>query len=94
METVSFCPDTTLSVVATGTLNGKISFWDIPSQIERQTYEQNAGVVKMLWHPQKPYLLFSAGLDGIIRLIDSRNGTLVHEYTGHTANILDIALSK
>jgi len=94
VETVSFCPDTTLSVVATGTLNGKISFWDIPSQIERQTYEQNAGVVKMLWHPQKPYLLFSAGLDGIIRLIDSRNGTLVHEYTGHTANILDIALSN
>jgi len=94
VEAVSFCPDTTLSVVATGTLNGKISFWDIPSQIERQTYEQSAGVVKMLWHPQKPYLLFSAGLDGTIRLIDSRNGTLVRDYTGHKANILDIALSN
>lgn len=94
VEAVSFCPDTTLSVVATGTLKGKISFWDIPSQIERQTYEQGAGVVKMLWHPQKPYLLFSAGLDGVVRLIDSRNGTLVHDYTGHTANILDIALSN
>jgi len=94
VEAVSFCPDRTLSVVATGTLNGKISFWDIPSQIERQSYQQSCGVVKMVWHPLKAYLLFSAGLDGTIRLIDSRNGALVREFTGHTANVLDITVSN
>lgn len=93
VEAVSFCPDTSMSLVVTGTLSGRISFWDIPSQIERQSYEQSAGVVKLVWHPKHPHLLFSAGLDGIIRLIDGRSGTLVREYTGHKANILDIAIS-
>ena len=93
VEAVSFCPETSVSLVVTGTLSGKISFWDIPTQIERQSYDQSAGVVKLVWHPTHPYLLFSAGLDGVIRLIDSRSGTLVREYTGHTANILDISIS-
>ncbi|KAK4003322.1 angio-associated migratory cell protein [Daphnia magna] len=93
VEAVSFCPETSVSLVVTGTLSGKISFWDIPTQIERQSYDQAAGVVKLVWHPKHSHLLFSAGLDGVVRLIDSRSGTLVREYTGHTANILDIAIS-
>ena len=94
VEAVSFCPDSSMSVVVTGTLNGRISFWDVPSQIERHGYDQPAGVVKLVWHPHIPYLLFSAGLDGTVRLLDARSGKLVREYTGHMANVLDIAVSK
>ena len=94
VEAVTFCPDTTRSLVVTGTLSGKISFWDIPSQIERSAYDQKEGVVKMVWHPKLPYLIFSAGLDGVTRLIDSRNGQLVRQFTGHTANILDLQVSR
>lgn len=82
-----------MSLLVTGTLSGKISFWDIPSQVERQSFSQSAGVVKLVWHPKHSHLLFSAGLDGIVRCIDARSGTLVREYTGHTANILDLAVS-
>lgn len=93
VEAVSFCPDSTMSLVVTGTLSGKISFWDIPSQIERQSFQQPAGVVKLAWHPKHPHLLFSAGLDGVTRLIDARSGSLVRQYSGHKANILDISIS-
>ena len=93
VEAVSFCPDATMSIVVTGTLLGKISFWDIPSQIERLVFDQSVGVVKMIWHPKMNHLLFSAGLDGAVRLIDARNASLIRQYTGHTNNILDIAIS-
>lgn len=94
VEAVTFCPDTSLSMVVTGTLSGKITFWDIPSQVARQSFDQPAGVVKLIWHPKNPHLLFSAGLDGVVRLIDAKNGTLVRQYTGHSTNILDIAISQ
>lgn len=93
VEVVSFCPDSTLNLVVTGTLDGKISFWDIPSQIERQMYNQESGVVKIVWHPNTPHVLFSTGLDGVIRMIDSLNATLIRQFTGHMANILDISIS-
>jgi WD40 repeat protein len=93
VEAVSFCPETSVNLVVTGTLSGKISCWDIPTQIERQSYDQSAGVVKLVWHPKHTHLLFSAGLDGVVRLIDSRSGTLVREYRGHTADLLDISVS-
>ena len=93
VEAVSFCPDSALSIVVTGTLLGKISFWDIPSQVERLVFDQTVGVVKLIWHPKIQHLLFSAGLDGTVRLIDARNASLIRQYTGHTNNILDIAIS-
>lgn len=93
VEAVSFCPEATMSLVVTGTLHGRISFWDVVHQVERQSFEQPAGVVKMIWHPKIPHLLFTAGLDGIVRLLDSRSGTLVRQYTGHTQSLLDISVS-
>lgn len=95
VEAVSFCPDATMSLVVTGTLQGRVSFWDLVHQAERLSYNQpkDAGIVKMLWHPKHSHLLFTAGLDGAIRLIDARSGTLVRQYTGHTDNILDMSIS-
>ena len=94
MEAVTFCPDPVLSLLVTGSLTGRIGFWDIPSQVERQFFDQKAGVVKMVWHPKNPHWLLTAGLDGTVRLIDARNGQLVRQFTGHRANILDLAVSR
>lgn len=94
VEAVTFCPDTTFSLAVTGTLHGRVSFWDIVHQVERQSFEQPAGVVKMVWHPKHSHLLFVAGLDGVTRLLDVRSGSLIRQYTGHTANILDASVSS
>lgn len=39
-------------------------------------------------------MVYTCSLDGIVRLWDARTGRLLTDYRGHTAEILDFALSK
>ncbi|XP_003699960.2 angio-associated migratory cell protein [Megachile rotundata] len=93
VETAAFCKDSTFQVAATGTVNGEIFIWDISKQILRQTIEQESGVSKILWKGNTA-ILFSTGLDGILRCFDGRNGQCIRSFKGHTADILDLYISE
>lgn len=75
VEALAFSPDRDdMKLVACGTLEGKISLWDVNHQAIR--FEcKNAdptGITKILWGPK--HMILCATLDGSIRIFDSRNG--------------------
>lgn len=58
-----------------GTLQGKISLWDIAKQAVRVECENtHAGVTKLFWAPN--HTLLCGTLDGAIRAFDGRSGQL------------------
>ncbi|XP_034176087.1 angio-associated migratory cell protein [Osmia lignaria lignaria] len=93
VETAAFCKDPAFQVAATGTVNGEIFIWDISKQVLRQKIEQESGVSKILWKGNTS-ILFSTGLDGILRCFDGKNGECIRSFTGHTADILDLYISE
>lgn len=93
VESVAFCKDPVFQVAATGTLNGQIFIWDISKKVLRDTIEQEGGISKVLWKGTTS-LLFSAGLDGILRCFDARSGQCLQLFTGHTKGILDLCISE
>lgn len=52
-----------------------------------------SGIVQLLWEAGTA-VVYTCSLDGIVRLWDARTGRLLTDYRGHTAEILDFALSK
>lgn len=78
---------------ATGTLLGNLTIWDVPSQTARNVCPHQAGIVKLRWDTSSP-LVYTASLDGIIRLWDARNGQCVTQWTGHQDAILDFDISR
>lgn len=59
----------------TGTLEGKISLWDIAKQavrVECENTNAGSGVTKLFWAPS--HTLFCGTLDGTIRAFDGRSG--------------------
>lgn len=52
-----------------------------------------SGIVQLLWEAGTA-VVYTCSLDGIVRLWDARTGHLLTDYRGHTAEILDFALSK
>ncbi|XP_053981415.1 angio-associated migratory cell protein [Hylaeus volcanicus] len=93
VETAAFCKNPTFQVAATGTVNGEIFIWDILKQVLRLKIEQESGISKLLWKGNT-HVLFSAGLDGILRCFDARNGQCLRSFKGHTADILDLYISE
>ncbi|KAK6166332.1 hypothetical protein SNE40_023054 [Patella caerulea] len=78
---------------ATGCMNGSLGIWDIPSQSLRHHCKHEVGIVKLKWDSISP-LIYTASLDGIIRLWDARSSAMVSQWTGHQAEILDFDISK
>ncbi|CAL7940554.1 unnamed protein product [Xylocopa violacea] len=93
VETAAFCKDPVFQVAATGTVNGEIFIWDISKQVLRQKITQGSGISKLLWKGNTT-VLFSAGLDGVLRCYDGKSGDCLHLFTGHTADILDLYVSE
>ncbi|XP_060080044.1 angio-associated migratory cell protein-like [Ylistrum balloti] len=91
VEACGFCKQQTLA--ATGTLQGTLCIWDMPTQITRSKCQHEAGVVRLKWDPTAP-LVYTACLDGVVRLWDGRNGQCVNQWSGHTDAILDVDLSR
>lgn len=91
VETVGFCSN--FPFCATGTLKGQLTIWDIPTQVQRQVCQHEAGIVKLVWDRVSP-LVYTAGLDGALRLWDARSGKLASQWTGHEGEILDAVLSR
>ena len=60
--------------------------------IYRITFPQE-GVVKMQWCHSAP-LLYTACLDGMVRLWDARNASAVRTWEGHTNHLLDMDITR
>ncbi|XP_011642819.1 angio-associated migratory cell protein isoform X1 [Pogonomyrmex barbatus] len=96
VETAAFCKDPTFPVAATGTIenedHGKIYIWDISKQTLRHEIDQNGGITKLMW--TKTSILFTAGLDSVLRCFDARAGICLQEFSGHTNGIYDLYISS
>ncbi|XP_076634829.1 angio-associated migratory cell protein isoform X2 [Colletes latitarsis] len=93
VEAVAFCKNPTFPVAATGTVNGEIFIWDISKQVLRRKIDQACGISKLVWKGNT-HILFSAGLDGVLRCFDARSGQCLRSFTGHTADIYDLFISE
>ncbi|XP_041478059.1 angio-associated migratory cell protein-like [Lytechinus variegatus] len=91
VESVGFSPSQSLA--ALGSLNGMLSIWDIPTQKLRHQCDHGAGIVRLAWDVETP-MIFTAGLDGMVKLWDSRSAEKVASWTGHQGEILDLAISR
>lgn len=52
-----------------------------------------AGIVTLQWE-ESSSVVSTCCLDGALRLWDARSGSMVSEYRGHTAEILDFAINR
>ena len=52
-----------------------------------------AGIVRLRWDVESP-MIFTVGLDGVVKLWDSRSSERVSSWTGHQGEILDFAISR
>lgn len=59
----------------------------------RHKIEQESGISKILWKGTTS-LLFSGGLDGIVRCFDARSGQCLQQLTGHSEDILDLQIAE
>ena len=78
-----------------GTLSGFIYIWDINTKLLRSTLNLQSGVVKCLLN--EGHLLYTACLDGHIRLMDVRNGEPLKEWKsggGQGCEIMDMVITK
>lgn len=78
-----------------GTLSGYIYIWDINTKQLRTTLNLQSGIVKCILN--EGYLLYTACLDGHIRLLDIRNGEPLKEWKsggGHGCEIMDMIITK
>ncbi|XP_045111303.1 angio-associated migratory cell protein-like [Portunus trituberculatus] len=92
VEAVSFCPQIP-NIAVTATLAGYVTLWDVSSKTVRHTLSQGCGTSHLAWHPQEP-VLFSAGLDGVVRSYDVRSGEPLSKFTGHSESILYLSVSN
>lgn len=92
VESVAFCWDPMLPLVAAGTMFGYLYIWDIAKQSVRHRLNLNEGITKLVWDRNSAFL-YSAHLGGTIRAHDPRSGVCQFELTGHSDDILDITLS-
>lgn len=88
VEALAFCNEQELKLVACGTLQGKISLWDINRQAIRMECKNDepTGITKILWAPK--HTLLCATLDGSVRAFDGLSGAKkVCEYSEELLHI-------
>lgn len=74
VEALAFSNEAEMKLVACGTLQGKISLWDINKQAIRAECESSdpVGITRLLWAPK--YTIVCGTLDGSVRAFDGRSG--------------------
>ncbi len=94
IECVSFSMD--MSYVLSGSLSGVLGIWDISAQRLRHQCKHpiGSGITALALTPERQSHIFTAALDGIVRLWDMRSGECVQQWGGHTDTILDLKVSR
>lgn len=74
VEALAFSHEADLKLVACGTLQGKVSLWDIGKQTVRAVckHENPVGVTRLLWAPK--FTILCGTLDGSVHAHDGRSG--------------------
>uniref|UniRef100_A0A182QSA8 Uncharacterized protein n=1 Tax=Anopheles farauti TaxID=69004 RepID=A0A182QSA8_9DIPT len=87
-------PGFEIKVAATGTLDGKLTIWDVARLSKRVECvdEEPTGITKMRW--LKDFTVCAGTLGGLIKGWDFRSGALRFTLDGHKNDILDIAYDK
>ncbi|KAG5261915.1 hypothetical protein AALO_G00290020 [Alosa alosa] len=91
VESVGFCK--VLPLVAVAYLDGTLAIYDLSTQALRHRCQHEAGIVHLQWE-ESSSLVATCSLDGVVRLWDARSGSMVSEYRGHGAEILDFTLNR
>ncbi|XP_072473857.1 angio-associated migratory cell protein isoform X2 [Notamacropus eugenii] len=91
VESLGFC--NVMPLAAVGYLDGTLAIYDLSTQSLRHRCQHQSGIVQLLWE-EGAAVVYTCSLDGAVRLWDARTGRLLSDYRGHTAEILDFALSK
>lgn len=88
-----FHPDGTC--IASGTLDGKASVWDIRSQMLLQLYDSahTDAVNSVAFHNSGRYLL-TASNDSTMKIFDLRKGSLLYSLYGHEGTVQVVNFSK
>jgi len=93
IESLAFAPNNE-PYVASGSLNGNLDIWDFSTERKRHCCKHPAGITRVIWSELNPTIIFTACMDGVIRLWTSLSGELMKEFHGHRENILDMVLSN
>jgi len=80
-----------LPCVASASLDSTVQIWDVNTLQLRANLQHEAGVIRITTCPDT-HLLVSGCLDGSIHAWDARAGKLLHVFTGHTAEVLDLTV--
>lgn len=91
IESVGFC--NTLKLASTGSLDGTLKIWDMSTGQTRGTCQHDEGLIKAEWQASGS-LIFTGGLDKIIRAWDARTLQLVQQWQGHRDVILAMDIAK
>ncbi|XP_076872087.1 angio-associated migratory cell protein [Brachyhypopomus gauderio] len=91
VESVGFC--NVLPLVAVAYLDGTLAIFDLPTQSLRHRCKHEVGIVRLQWE-ESSAMVAACNLGGAVVLWDGRSGSLVSEYRGHSAEILDFTLNR
>ncbi|KAG2179322.1 hypothetical protein INT44_006167 [Umbelopsis vinacea] len=91
VESVSFCD--VLPLAATGSVDGKVSVWDIQTHRVRHTLKHDDAVIKVQFASNSVNLV-TCSADRTVRLWDTRSGECLKKWMGHQDAVLDFAISN
>lgn len=91
VESAGFC--NILPLIAVAYLDGTLAIYDLSSHALRHRCQHEAGIVHLQWE-EASSVVSTCSLDGALRLWDARSGSMVSEYRGHTAEILDFTINR
>ena len=89
VECAGFC--TTMNWCATGCLGGQLRIWDLSNNKCRHVCQHDAGITKLQWHPQRPWIV-TAGVDGTAVWWDARSGECLRRIKCHSDMIVDLTV--
>uniref|UniRef100_A0A4W4HJR5 Angio-associated migratory cell protein n=1 Tax=Electrophorus electricus TaxID=8005 RepID=A0A4W4HJR5_ELEEL len=91
VESVGFC--NVLPLVAVAYLDGTLAIYDLSTQSLRHSCKHEVGIVHLQWE-EASAMVAVCNLGGVVTLWDGRSGSMVSEYHGHSAEILDFTLNR
>ncbi|XP_066520983.1 angio-associated migratory cell protein [Hoplias malabaricus] len=90
VESVGFC--NVLPLIAVAYLDGTLAIYDLSTQSIRHRCKHEVGIVHLQWE-ESSAVVATCNLGGVLTLWDARSGSMVSEYRGHSAEILDFTLN-